>query len=342
MKKTNSDQNELDQLKLENQQLKETQKSLEALISESNQRQLHAERISMELEQVFCAVTDALWVLDDDGSVIRANEAMLQLLDRPRLDVIGKNGHLLLQNEICEKDSCPLKTKNLLDKVEADIQVTGKDGQLQYYILTAAPLTTIVGSAGTVCQFKNITDRKQAEEKLTQLNKALEQMALVDGLTQIANRRHFDDTLAKEWKRLARNKKPLSLLLADIDFFKKYNDHYGHQTGDECLRQVGKALAGTVLRPADLVARYGGEEFVLLLPESTPEGALSVGRKVVETIHQLGIEHAASSVSPSVTISMGVATLIPDQDHSPEQLIELADQALYQSKEAGRNRITAA
>ena len=320
--------------------LKEAQKALEGIIAESNNKQLHAEMLSMELEQIFWAVTDALWVLDDKGIVIRANEAMLDLLGRPLNEVIGKNGHELLKNELCSHESCPIKTGILLEKQEYDIRITRQDQQL-HYILTAAPLTTIVGSAGIVCQFKDITCRKQAEEKLTELNEALKQMALIDGLTQIANRRHFDATIAQEWKRLARDKQPMSLLLADIDFFKKYNDHYGHQAGDDCLRQVGKALADTALRPADLVARYGGEEFVILLPNCTLEGALRVGERILDTIRQLGIEHSASSVSPTVTISLGAATLIPDAQTPLKELIEQADQALYQSKKTGRNRVTA-
>ena len=334
-------QKALVQLKLENQQLIESQKALETAIAESNSKQLHAEMVSMELEQVFLAVTDALWILNDDGVVIRANAAMVKLLDRPPNQVIGENGHDLLKNEICSDGSCPIKPGALLEKREYDILVTGENRQEEYYILTAAPLITIVGSAGIVCQFKNITERKYAAEKLIELNKALEQMALIDGLTQIANRRNFDTTIEKEWKRLARDKKPLSLLMVDIDFFKKYNDHYGHQAGDDCLRQVGRALAETVLRPADLVARYGGEEFVLLLPEIELQGALCVGQRVVDAIHQLGIEHTASDVVPTVTISLGAATLIPDRSKTPSQLIKLADQALYQSKETGRNRVTA-
>ena len=341
MEKATEIQTELAQLKLENQQLIETRKALETAIAESNNKQLHAEMVSMELEQVFLAVTDALWVLNDDGIVIRANAAMLTLLDRPLDQVIGKNGHELLKNEICCAGSYPLKNGNLLEKCEYDIQVPGKNQQQEYYILTAAPLRTIVGSAGIVCQFKNITCRKQAAEKLTELNEALKQMALIDGLTQIANRRNFDNTIKKEWKRLARDKKPLSLLLADIDFFKKYNDHYGHQAGDDCLRQVGRALAKTALRPADLVARYGGEEFVILLPEVDLPGALCVGQRVIDAIQQLDIEHADSAVAPIVTISLGAAALIPTGNNTPPQLIELADQALYQAKETGRNRVTA-
>ncbi len=340
---------ELNRLKKENQELQQsfdnlsqTQKALELVIAESNNRQLQAEMAGMELEQIFLAVTDAIWVISDEGIVARANEAMLNLLEKPLDEVLGKNCSELLHNKLCSQESCPLKLNSGGQQQEYDIQVGRKNNQQEHYILSTAPLTTIVGSAGIVCQFKDITSRKHAEEKLTELNETLTKMALVDGLTQIANRRHFDDTIEQEWKRLARNKKPLSLLLADIDFFKKYNDHYGHQAGDDCLRQVGKALAGMTLRSADLVARYGGEEFVLLLPETDLEGAVCVGNQTLESINQLKIEHTSSDVAETVTISLGAATLIPAHDTSPKQLIELADQALYQSKSTGRNRVTAA
>ena len=340
---------ELNQLKKENQELQQgldnlnqTQKALELVIAESNNRQLQAEMAGMELEQIFLAVTDAIWVISDEGIVARANEAMLNLLGKPLDEVLGKSCSELLHNKLCSQESCPLKLNNGEQQQEYDIQIGRKNNQQEHYILSSAPLTTIVGSAGIVCQFKDITSRKQAEEKLTELNETLTKMALVDGLTQIANRRHFDDTIEQEWKRLARNKKPLSLLLADIDFFKKYNDHYGHQAGDDCLRQVGKALAGMTLRSADLVARYGGEEFILLLPETDLEGAICVGNQTLESISQLGIKHTSSEVAETITISLGAATLVPSHDTSPKQLIELADQALYQSKNTGRNRVTAA
>ena len=319
-----------------------TQLALEQIIAENNSKRLHAERTSMELEQVFRKVTDAMWVVSDDGVVIRANDAMCQLLGKSSENVVGKQCSDLLKYGLCQKDSCPLKVAETNIQREYDIQLTGKLGHLEHYILSVAPLTTIVGSAGIVSQFKNITDRKQATQKLAELNETLKQIALVDGLTQIANRRRFDEVLAQEWKRLSRDKKPLSLLIADIDFFKKYNDHYGHQAGDDCLRQVGKALASTALRPADLVARYGGEEFALILPEADLEGALHVGDRVLGGIAELAVEHLQSDISEIVTISVGAASLIPLHDQSPAELIALADKALYQSKSEGRNRVTVA
>jgi len=161
-------------------------------------------------------------------------------------------------------------------------------------------------------------------------------------LTQIANRRCFDDTLGKEWQRLKRTHQPLSLLLGDIDYFKKYNDHYGHQAGDDCLREVGTALAGSAMRPADLAARYGGEEFVLLLPEVAAEGALKVAERVLEAISALQIPHQDSDVRDTVSISIGAATLVPTEDQQPAALIAMADEALYRAKEQGRNRVVLA
>lgn len=336
----------LNQLTGENRELRQrcenfelTQSALEQVVAESGRRQLHAEMTSMAFEQAFEKVTDAMWVLSDEGIVVRANDAMLQLLGTSSENVVGKNCADLLNYGHCQKDSCPLKVAETKIKREYDVQLLTNS---EHYILSVAPLTTIVGSAGIVSQFKNITDRKLAEQKLAELNDTLKEMALIDGLTQIANRRRFDEILAQEWKRLSRDKKPLSLLIADIDFFKKFNDHYGHQAGDDCLRQVGKALANTVLRPADLVARYGGEEFALILPESDLKGALHVGTRVLEEIAGLAVEHLHSDISEFVTISVGAATLVPSQNQTPAELIALADRALYQSKSEGRNRITSA
>jgi diguanylate cyclase (GGDEF)-like protein len=161
-------------------------------------------------------------------------------------------------------------------------------------------------------------------------------------LTGVANRRRFDEILQREWQRATRSGAALSLIFADIDFFKPYNDHYGHQAGDDCLKQVAEALQQTVHRPADLVSRYGGEEFVIVLPETAAEGALAVAEKVLSNIAHLRIPHATSGVSNYLTLSVGVATRSPTGDEAPENLIGAADQALYCAKEHGRNRIEVA
>ncbi len=333
------------QLEDNNRQLRETcqnqqenQDALEQLIGDTNAKLLRSEMLSMELEQVFSACTDALWVIREDGVVVRANQAMLDLLQKPASEVLGQDCSSLLDYGRCQSDLCPLHTaKN--NQQEFDIELQSASGQTSYHILTAAPLVTLDGRPGIVGQFKDITSRKQAEEELAQANAALKRMARIDGLTQIANRRCFDETLQQEWRRMAREGKPLSLLLGDIDYFKRFNDHYGHQLGDDCLRLIAGALEGAILRPADLAARYGGEEFVLLLPDVNLQGALQVGERAQTAIQQLAIEHQASEVAKIVSMSFGATCLQPTAEQSHEQLVALADKALYQAKEQGRNRI---
>ncbi len=329
------------QLKDACQQLQSSQEGLEQAIGDTNAKLLRSEMTSMELEQVFSACTDALWVIREDGIVVRANQPMLDLLRKPISEVVGHNCSDLLDYQYCHSEQCPLLTSRT-QKQEFDIQLTGKSGEQTDHILATAPLVTLDGSPGIVGQFKDITSRKKAEKELAEANRVLKRMASVDGLTQIANRRCFDETLQQEWQRQKRNQLPLSLIIGDIDFFKKYNDYYGHQAGDDCLQQISKALADSVLRPADLVARYGGEEFVILLPEIDQKGALQVGERVMANIAQLSIEHQASEVSSKVTMSIGTSTLVPTSAQSLEALIALADKALYQAKEQGRNRITPA
>lgn len=179
---------------------------------------------------------------------------------------------------------------------------------------------------------RDITERRKMEDKLQKLS-------IMDGLTEIGNRRFFDDTLAKEWKRAMRDQFPVSIVLLDIDFFKLYNDAYGHLEGDTCLKRVAAALKNCIQRPADLVARYGGEEFVMILPETTSEGASSMAEAVRSSIENLKIEHTQNKVSSYVTVSAGVSTLIPQRGTFSEQLIAYADKALYRAKENGRNQV---
>jgi diguanylate cyclase (GGDEF)-like protein len=175
--------------------------------------------------------------------------------------------------------------------------------------------------------------------ELTAANRALERMSRQDGLTELANRRYFDTYLADEMARARRSKNELALALCDVDFFKPYNDHYGHQAGDECLKQVAHALQGVCRRPADLAARYGGEEFALVLPETGLVGAAQVAETVRDAIAQLNIPHEYSLVASHVTMSVGVACYLPAKEINSERLVAAADQALYQAKKLGRNRV---
>ncbi len=173
---------------------------------------------------------------------------------------------------------------------------------------------------------------------LASANRELEKLSRQDGLTGIANRRYFDSYLVTEVRRGARERQPLSLILSDVDHFKAFNDCYGHQAGDDCLRRVAAALSSAGRRPADLAARYGGEEFAMVLPGTVLEGAVDVAQAVSRVIDGLAIPHARSAVDRKVTLSQGIVSLTPEKETSSEDLIQRADQALYMAKQQGRNR----
>jgi diguanylate cyclase (GGDEF)-like protein len=182
---------------------------------------------------------------------------------------------------------------------------------------------------------------KLVKERTTELavaNEKLQQLASSDGLTNIANHRSFKDFLSQEWRRAMRQQTPISLLLMDIDYFKAYNDTYGHQSGDDCLKKIASALSKTANRPTDLVARYGGEEFAIVLSHTDIDGALTVAKAIRFKVEELKIPHAGSTANEYVTLSIGIATETPKMNSSPEEVVAAADKALYRAKESGRNQ----
>ena len=184
----------------------------------------------------------------------------------------------------------------------------------------------------------DISERKKTEEKLLRMQKELEELSFNDGLTGISNRRKFDMVMETEWNNARRTKQPLSVLLLDIDFFKQYNDYYGHLQGDDCIRLVAQLLDSAVARPRDLVARFGGEEFVLVLPETDHTSALQIANKCRDLVQSQNIQHEKSSVSHLVTVSIGVSTIVPE-DNGLEKFIKSVDKLLYKAKQNGRDRI---
>lgn len=195
----------------------------------------------------------------------------------------------------------------------------------------------------------DITDRKRSEKLINDLIRRLELEkeqaqinALTDGLTGVANRRHFDDTLQAEMARLRRTKSPLSLIMLDIDFFKKFNDRYGHVAGDYCLKCVARAIKQSIGRGPDFVARYGGEEFAVVMPDTKNRGAQIVAERIRKAIEMLSISHGSVGNTSQVTVSLGVATVYPGRTEFDEQIVELADMALYRAKMGGRNRFEVA
>ncbi|PKM45614.1 MAG: hypothetical protein CVV05_04965 [Gammaproteobacteria bacterium HGW-Gammaproteobacteria-1] len=186
--------------------------------------------------------------------------------------------------------------------------------------------------AGFLLVAHDATDRKLLEETLRNLS-------YQDGLTGIANRRRFDEKLELEWRRAARENQPITLIMIDIDFFKNYNDLYGHPAGDECLKKIAHVLSVTIARPGDIAARYGGEEFAAILPNTSLLGAEKLAEQIRSRVEDLELPHANSAVSPWVTVSVGLATRVPVNPDDYTTLLEGADRALYKAKQQGRNRL---
>jgi diguanylate cyclase (GGDEF)-like protein len=185
---------------------------------------------------------------------------------------------------------------------------------------------------------KEINDRQKIEADLQEVNQELERLTILDSLTQVANRRKFDDYLLQQWQKLRKAHAPLSLILCDVDYFKLYNDTYGHPIGDHCLQQIALAIESALDRESDLVARYGGEEFAVILPDTNTEKAMAIAEAIRLQVKKLKIAHGKSTVSEYVTMSLGVFTMIPTPEGAPELLISLADKALYEAKIQGRDR----
>ncbi|MBR9884920.1 MAG: sensor domain-containing diguanylate cyclase, partial [Oceanospirillales bacterium] len=192
-----------------------------------------------------------------------------------------------------------------------------------------------------VQEYSRTLEDKVAERtaRLALLNEELQGLVERDGLTGVANRRRGDAYLEEVWVRLRREKKPLSLIMLDVDHFKAYNDNYGHQSGDDCLVAVAQAIREQLQRPADMVARYGGEEFMLILPDTDINGAVQVAEKVRGAVEACAILHEHSSAANVVTLSVGAATEVPGRDSSTSHLVRQADNALYRAKGEGRNRV---
>jgi diguanylate cyclase (GGDEF)-like protein/PAS domain S-box-containing protein len=325
-------------------EMAEMNAQLEKAIQHSNEMAVEGAVASSELRQIFNASSDGIWVVDLDFNVTRINIVLQQMTGLEEDEAVGRKCFELFDCGICNTEDCTLRqVKKGRQRVEKDIEWQSEDGEKEYYICTGTPYTDLYGDiSGVVENFKNITIRKHAEQALNLANDELQRQANRDSLTQIPNRRMFSETIAKEWARLIRDDKPLSVIMCDIDFFKLFNDGYGHQAGDVCLQKVAKAIEGAVKRPADLVARYGGEEFIALLPDTDIDGAIAVAEHIRQAVCDLEIAHETSKIHDHVTVSVGVASVQPCEALSYEYLIKEADDRLYYAKEQGRNRVVSA
>lgn len=262
----------------------------------------------------------------EDFRCLVINPILAELLNREPEDL---SGQLILKNFLEQLDFNLFTL--FVDIVETGVPLD-KDFSYQcqqekkWYHLSAIKLAD--GFSITV---RDITERKKRELELNR-------QATIDGLTGVYNRYTFDQSLIKEWKRAKREKETLSIILFDVDYFKLYNDCYGHQSGDDCLKQIAQTVKKILNRPADFVARYGGEEFVVILPNTDRQGAITVVENIQQAIYTLAIPHKESKVSEVVSISLGIASIVPTSESSPANLINLADKALYTAKQQGRNR----
>lgn len=293
------------------------------------------------------------FVLDAGCRVIIWNKACERLTGVKAAEVLGTDGHwrgFYDAPRPCLADLIALDRTAEIDALYADHDRAGEDavaahgrraenwcvmpqlGTRLYLAIDAGPIYDESGRLVAVVEtLRDMTAQKQAQDELQRL-------ATRDGLTSVANRRSFDDTLNTEWRRASRESRALSLLMIDVDYFKRYNDSYGHQGGDECLRRVAAAMSGVIKRASDAVARYGGEEFAILLPATEPEGALLVAERIRAAVEALALPHSGSDIAGHVTVSIGVASVPATHSGLPARLVAAADAALYRAKREGRNR----
>ena len=314
-------QEELDKARREQERI---QTDLENAIERANAMAVEAEIANIELSQIIITSIDGMLLIYENFSVKRINASLLNFLDLSETEAVGKKCYDLMACSWCNTSECPLmKLLRGKDRIELDIERTRKDGVTVPFMFSATPFRGLDGAViGMVATFKDITERKYAENTLKEANERLECLSASDGLTGVANRHCFDQTIQREWTRLQRTKDFLSLIMCDVDFFKLFNDTYGHHDGDDCLKLVARALKGTTRRGGDCVARYGGEEFAVIMPVTGKKSAIYIAEKIRQNVEKRAIAHSKSAVAPFVTLSLGVATIVPDDQGTPELLIK--------------------
>jgi len=283
------------------------------------------------LRMIVDSMDQGLLIVERCGRIQYANPACDRYLGHAADELVGRSlAELLAQQESYPDDCAAMEA---IGHGTREVLIRHRDGGLRAMDLTMTPMHAADGLF--VALLHDITHHKQSED-------ALQRAAMLDPLTKIANRRHFDSFLEREWQRAIRNAQPLSLVVLDVDHFKLYNDTLGHAAGDVCLQKVAQALQAHALRPTDLAARYGGEEFVLLFAETPQEAAARLAEAIRTTVEALQLPNPRSPTSPWITVSVGVATIVPTQLDQVGQLFVCADRAMYAAKGGGRNRVETA
>jgi len=283
---------------------------------------------------VFAGTSEGIFVTDTELVVLSVNPAFEKITGYSADEVLGKSPQMFL----CESCDAPF-CEEVLNRVQRDGMWVGEilsrhqNGATYPIEITLSGIRDENGNlVNFAAIFNDITERKNVEEHLRFLS-------MRDGLTGLFNRRTFDDRLVNEWRRALRAPAPFSILFLDIDCFKDYNDAYGHQRGDSCLGAVANIIGRSVHRAADLAARYGGEEFVVMLPVTATVDAFRIAEMIRRDVEELRIEHNRSKVKDVVTISVGVATIVPMHGRDSADLVSMADQSLYLAKSKGKNRV---
>ncbi len=282
--------------------------------------------------------SDMITLHDMEGKYLYASPACKEILQYDEAELVGKEAYLFIHpddNEMIKENYHTLLNTGY---TVFTYRIRRKDGEYVWFESAIKLLNELHSEEPKqIVVSRNISERKLVEQRLQEANEILQRLSTIDGLTSVSNRRAFDERLEMEWNRSCRNATCLSLIMLDIDYFKAYNDTYGHQGGDDCLRQVASAVQDALGRTTDLLCRYGGEEFCVILPETDEVGAKKVGEKVRLAIETLNIPHVGSEILPWVTISVGTATMLPTMFAASKDLILKADKALYQAKHEGRN-----
>ena len=289
------------------------------------------------LRMIVDAMDEGLMVIEANGRIQYSNPACERYLGYSPNELAGHAipellGAALAQEYLDYFAACATQPACPHQGGAREVLIRHRDGSLRAMDLTLTPM--VAGEPLFIGLLHDITHHKQSET-------ALQHAAMVDQLTQIANRRRFDSFLEQEWLRAMRSSQPLSLIVLDVDHFKLYNDTLGHAAGDLCLQRVAAALQSRALRASDLAARYGGEEFVLLFAETTLETATVLAESIRALVESLHLPHPRSSTSEWLTVSVGVATIVPTQFDRIEEFFVAADRMMYAAKEAGRNRVMA-
>jgi len=294
------------------------------------------------MKSVVNSMTEHIVVIDQAGSIQFVNNSWVEFGERNECPMKG-DWDSVNYLDVCDEsaamgDEFGLKAAEGIRKViyaEQDLfyleYPCHSPTEKRWFTMRVTPFQ-LQNVAYYVIAHQNITERKLAEEKALNLS-------LFDGLTNISNRRYFDEFLNREWARCTRLNMPITLALIDVDHFKLFNDTYGHQAGDECLRKIGALLNGFARRPSDICARYGGEEFAMVLGDASLEISIGMMHEVLEDIRELAIPNEKSPVLPKITASVGLATMFPDSQTTEKELIKAADLLLYSAKRKGRNQV---